>query len=46
MASTSEFDAMKLAERLRGWGKEEFWVHLQAAGMLEKYPGKYSISLR
>jgi hypothetical protein len=37
----SSFDASRLAERLHGLGKEEFWLHLEAASMLEKYPGVY-----
>lgn len=33
--------AMKLAERLQGARQEEFWVHLEAEGPLEKYPGEF-----
>jgi hypothetical protein len=41
MANMSAFDASKLAERLLGLGKSEFRLHLDAASMLDKYPGKY-----
>jgi hypothetical protein len=41
MANTSSLDASKLSERLYGLGQEEFWLHLEAASMLEKYPGVY-----
>jgi len=41
MAHMSAFDASKLAERLHGLGKDQFSLHLEAASMLEKYPGEY-----
>jgi hypothetical protein len=41
MANMSTFDASKLTERLHGLGNEEFGLYLEAASMLEKYPGEY-----
>lgn len=33
-------DASKLAQRLQGLkNANEYWLHLEAAGPLEKYPG-------
>lgn len=42
----SALDASKLADRLHSLGKEEFWLHLEAASTLEKYPGKLLNSSR
>lgn len=35
-----QLDALNLTERLEGEQKE-YWMHLEAASSLEKYPGKY-----
>ena len=33
-------DAMQLAQRLQRIEKEDVWLHVEAEGPLEKYPGK------
>ena len=37
-----QLDALNLAERLR-WEQQEYWLHLEAASALEKYPGEHSM---
>lgn len=34
------FDAIKLAERLQGLKREEYWLHLESGSPFDKYPGK------
>jgi hypothetical protein len=36
----TNLDALQLAERLHGARAEEYWLHLEAEGSFEKYPGK------
>ena len=39
-ALARNLDALKLAERLHGITEEQLWVHVEAEGPLEKYPGE------
>lgn len=39
-ALARNLDALKLAERLHGIAEEQLWVHVEAEGPLEKYPGE------
>lgn len=38
-------DATSLADRLK-WEAKEYWLHLEAEGPLDKYPGKQSNRLQ
>ena len=35
-----QIDACTLAERLK-WEQQKYWLHLDAASPLDKYPGEY-----
>lgn len=38
---STNLDALKLEERLRGAREGEYWLHLEAESLLEKYPGMF-----
>jgi hypothetical protein len=42
----TNLDALQLAERLRGARAGEYWLHLEAEGPFEKYPGKLPFMMR
>ena len=37
----ASLDATKLADRLHGLPKEEYWLHLETESPLDKYPGEF-----